>query len=157
VLFGKESILINNIAWLLRRSPIFGIAGDGRYRIQPVHVGDLAALAVDLAHRDEDIVLDAVGPETYTFEELVRLIRLHVGSRSRILHLPPAFMLAVGCLLGPIVGDVVITREEIRGLMAGLLVSNKAATCQTLFSEWLREDARELGRRYISELRRHYR
>ena len=36
VLFGKEDILINNIAWLLRRLPVFGLPGDGSYKLSPV-------------------------------------------------------------------------------------------------------------------------
>ena len=47
VLFGTEDILINNIAWALRTLPVFGIYGDGRYRLQPIYVDDLAAAAVD--------------------------------------------------------------------------------------------------------------
>jgi len=157
LLFGKESILINNIAWMLRRFPFFAVFGDGRYRLQPVHAGDLAALAIEVAERSENIVLDAVGPEIYTFEELVRFTGRCMGSRARIIHLPPGVALAFGKALGLLVGDVVITRDEIQGLMANLLVSEKTPTCPTRFSEWLKENAGELGVHYLSELQRHYR
>ena len=43
VLFGGQDILINNIAWMLRRLPVLGVFGDGRYRLQPIYVDDLAA------------------------------------------------------------------------------------------------------------------
>ena len=157
VLFGGEDILINNIAWLLRQLPVFGVFGKGDYRIQPVHVEDVAALAVAMADRSEDIVEDAVGPETYTFNELVMLIRREIGSGARIIHVPPALALAAGAVLGRVVRDVVITRDEIGGLMANLLVSDKPPTCPTRFSEWLRDQADQLGARYRSELQRHYR
>ena len=49
VLFGKEDILINNIAWMLRRFPVFGVFGRGDYRMQPIYVDDLAQLAVENA------------------------------------------------------------------------------------------------------------
>ena len=156
VLFGKEDILINNIAWLLRRLPIFGIFGSGQYRIQPVYVADLAALAVELAGKTENMVLDAVGPETYTFENMVQLIRSHVGSQARLIHVPPALALAAGRLIGWLLHDEVITRDEISGLMADLLISDKPPSCPTQFSRWLAEHAAELGTHYASELRRHY-
>src|SRR2546421_477270 len=87
-------VLINNIAWLLRRLPVFGIAGSGDYRIRPVHVDDVAAIAVAAGHREDDVVLDAVGPETYKFEELVRLIANTVGRRPVIVHVAPWVALA---------------------------------------------------------------
>ena len=157
VLFGGEDILINNIAWLLRRLRAFGVFGAGDYPVQPVYVEDLAALAVKMAERTESLVLDAVGPEIYTFDELVRLIREHVGSRSRIIHMPPWLALAAGRALGWLVRDVIITCDEISGLMAGLLRSNQAPTCPTRFSAWLRDHAGEIGNHYRSELSRHYR
>jgi len=156
VLFGKEDILINNIAWLLRRLPVFGVFGTGDYCLQPVYVGDLAALAVELAERTDRVVMEAVGPETYTFLELVQLIRRQVGSRSRLVHVPPRVAWATGRLLGWLLRDAVITHDEIAGLMANLLVSTGPPTCPTRFSEWLARHASRLGVRYASELKRHY-
>src|SRR5690606_6013469 len=69
VLFGKEDILINNIAWLLRRFPLFGLPGDGAYRLSPVYVDDLAELAVEAVYKNENYIWDAVGPDEFTFKE----------------------------------------------------------------------------------------
>jgi uncharacterized protein YbjT (DUF2867 family) len=157
VLFGVEDILINNIAWLLRHLPCFGVFGRGDYRVQPVHVGDVARLMVDLAETTGDTVVDAVGPETYAFADLVGLIAAAVGSRARLIPVPPWVALAAGRLLGLAVRDVVITRAEIAGLMAELLVSSAPPTCATPFSDWVRGHADLLGRRYASELGRHFR
>ena len=154
VLFGKEDILINNIAWLLRRFPLFGVFGPGSYGIQPVHVDDAASLAVDLAGCGQNVIVDAVGPEIFTFEELARLIRRMVGSSSRIIHISPSLALMAGRLLGMLVKDVIITRDEIGGLMAGLLVSGRPPTCPTLLSDWLKDNAASLGMRYASEISR---
>jgi uncharacterized protein YbjT (DUF2867 family) len=157
VLFGSESILINNIAWMLRRLPVFGVFGAGDYGIQPVYVGDLAAMAVAVGGREENVVLDAVGPESYSFEELVRLIRDRIGSRSRIIHVSPRMALFSAAVIGRLVGDVVLTRDEIEQLAANVLVSHHPPACPTRFSEWLEEHAEEVGRSYQSEVGRHFR
>jgi uncharacterized protein YbjT (DUF2867 family) len=157
VVFGAEDILINNIAWLLRKSPVFVIPGRGDYRLQPVFVEDLARLAVDAGRRSDNVALDAVGPETFTFDELVRLIAKAIGNRARIIHAPPSLSLLIARLLGPLVGDVLLTRDELAGLMTNLLVSHAPPTCPTPFSAWLSAHAAELGRTYASELARHYR
>lgn len=157
VVFGPEGILLNNIAWLLRRFPVFGVAGAGDYRLQPVFVEDLAALAARAGEQAESVELDAVGPEVYTYEELVRLIAGAVGVRARIVHLPPLMVLWLSRVLGWLVDDVLLTEDELKGLMADLLVSAGPATANTRLSDWLRAHADELGRRYFSELARHYR
>jgi len=157
VIFGPEDILINNIAWLLRRFPLFAIPGAGDYRLQPVFVEDVAEIAVDAAHRQENVIIDAVGPEIYTFEELVRLIAARVSSRARIVHLRRGLALFLSRLVGYMVGDVVLTRDEVAGLMANLLVSQGPPTGRTRLSDWLSQHADRLGREYASELARHYR
>jgi uncharacterized protein YbjT (DUF2867 family) len=136
VIFGPEEILLNNIAWMLRRIPLFVIPGDGAYRVQPVFVEDLAKLAIDAAHRTDNLAIDAVGPETFTFSEIVTLIAREVGSHVPIIHLPPAIALACARIVGHAMGDVTLTRDEVRGLMANLLVSSAPPTAPTRFSEW---------------------
>ena len=156
VLFGKEDILINNIAWLLRRFPLFPVFGSGEYRVQPSYVGDVAELAVELARTRDNIVCDAVGPETFSYRGLVRLIRDRVHSRAKIVHVGPTTGHVLGKVLNLMARDVVITREEIGGLMADLLYSFGPPRCATSFSRWSEENAGSLGVRYASELKRHY-
>jgi uncharacterized protein YbjT (DUF2867 family) len=156
-MFGHEDILFNNIAWLLRKLPAFTIFGDGRYRIQPVAVDDVAALAADAAMKTADLILDAVGPETYTYNDLAALIRRHVKSRARVVHVPPALGLLGAGAIGRAVGDVVVTYDEVHGLMDGLLVSDQPPTCPTRFSDYVAQHAGEIGRTYESEVKRHYR
>ncbi|HJW84546.1 MAG TPA: NAD(P)H-binding protein [Anaerolineae bacterium] len=157
VIFGDEDILINNIAWLLRRFPVFGVPGAGDYTIQPIFVEDMADLAVSLGARRDDVIVDAVGPEVYTFDTLVRLIARAVGSRARIVHVPPGLGLFLAQVIGRLLGDVTLTREELDGLMASLLVSSGPPTGRTLLSEWLAQHAETVGVRYASEVQRHYR
>ena len=157
VLFGGGDVLINNIAWLARRLPVFAVAGTGEYHVRPVAVDDVARLAVDAGCREDDIVIDAVGPDTYTFEELVRVVAMAIGRRVRIVHVPPGFVVGLAKGLGLVVRDVMLTRDELRGLMAELVATDGPATGTTRLSEWLQEHAAEVGRVYASELARHYR
>ena len=157
VIFGTEGILINNIAWLLRRFPIFAIFGAGDYRIQPIFVEDVAQIAVNAGHENGNTVMDAAGPEIYTFDELVRLIAGKIHSRAKIVHVRPGLALFFARLIGYAVRDVVITKDEIGGLMSNLLVSEGLPTGQTHLSEWLDQNADSVGANYASELERHYR
>ena len=157
VIFGDEDILINNIAWLLRRFPVFGVPGAGDYKIQPIFVEDMADLAVSLGSRRDNVIVDAVGPEVYAFDTLVQLIAHTVHSRARIVHVPPGLALFLAQVIGRLVGDVTLTREELDGLMASLLVSGGSPTGRTLLSEWLAQHAGTVGARYASEVQRHYR
>ena len=154
VLFGEEDILVNNIAWALRRLPVFGVFGDGSYRLQPIHVDDLAKLAVEYGADRQNRVIDAVGPETFTYRELVRTIGELIGKRRPIVSVPPTFGYMAGWFLGKLVGDVMITREEVRGLMAGLLCTDSAPAGDTRLTEWTKQHADTLGTRYASELAR---
>lgn len=157
VIFGVEDVLINNIAWLLRRFPIFAVPGSGDYRLQPVYVGDVAEIAVGAAQQDENMIIDAVGPEIYTFDELVRLIAEKVHSRAKIIHLRPGLALFLSRLVSYMVNDLLITQDEVRGLMASLLVSKSPPTGQMRLSDWLEQNADSIGVKYACELERHYR
>ncbi len=154
VLFGKEDILINNIAFVLRRLPIFGIFGDGSYRLQPIHVDDLARLAVEQGQSEENVIIDAIGPETFTYRGLVEQIGEQIGKQRPIVRVPIWLGLAVARVIGKMVGDVIVTKPEIDGLMAGLLHTDSPPTGTTRLTDWAQEHADDLGRRYASELGR---
>ena len=154
VLFGKEDILVNNIAWMLRRFPVFGVFGRGDYRLQPIHVDDLAKLAVEMGKSRDDRVIDAVGPETSTYRELVERIGRIIGKERRVVSIPPAIGYLASKLVGKLVGDVIVTRDEIRGLMAGLLYVESPPAGDTKLTDWAAENADSLGFRYASELAR---
>jgi NADH dehydrogenase len=154
VIFGKEEILFNNIAWMLRRSPVFSVFGDGSYRIQPVYVDDLAALAVEYGGKDGNFVINAVGPETFTYRELVETIAAAIGKRRLVIPIPPYLGYLAGLCFGKLMNDVVITLPEIKGLMSGLLCVDTPPTAATRFSEWAKEHGETLGRKYTSEMAR---
>ncbi|MBU4272345.1 MAG: NAD(P)H-binding protein [Planctomycetes bacterium] len=154
VLFGKEDILVNNIAWTLRRLPLFGVFGDGEYRIQPIYVDDLASLAVERAARAENEIIDAIGPETFTFRKLVETIGAIIGRRRPIISVSPTVGYCFAWFLGKLMGDIFLTREEIAGLMRGLLCTQSEPAGRTKLTDWCKEHADTLGRKYSSELAR---
>lgn len=156
VIFGLEDILINNIAWFVRHFPVFAIPGDGRYRIRPIFVEDMARLIVDAVEGEGNSVRDAVGPETYTFGELVRLIAKELGRRTRVIHVPMPIAYLATRVAGWLVGDVVLTWEEYKGLMAGLLAPEAPSSGETSLSRWLATNRDLVGKRYASEVARHY-
>jgi uncharacterized protein YbjT (DUF2867 family) len=153
---GPHEILANNIAWILRHIPLFAVAGDGSYPVQPVHVDDLADICLNAADATDDVILDAAGPETLTFIELVRAVRHATGSHSPVLHVPAPVISTAARLLGLILGDVLLTPQEIRGLTSGLLVSHCPPLGRIAFTDWLQDNRQSLGRSYANELRRHF-
>ncbi len=154
VLFGGEEVLLNNIAWALRRFPIFMVFGSGRYRLRPIHVDDLAKLAVEQGAERRDVTVDAVGPESFAFRDLVQEVGMAIGRRRPVLPAPAPVAYAVGWAMGKAMGDVMITWDEVKGLMAGLLWTPSSPAGTTKLSEWARAHADELGVRYASELAR---
>jgi uncharacterized protein YbjT (DUF2867 family) len=156
LVFGEGDILINNIAWLLRRFPIFGIPGSGAYRVRPVSVEDLARLCLETAAMDDNVVIDAVGPEVFTFIEMVRQIRNAVGSRAWLVRMPLGLIRPFVGLLGRAVHDVVLTPEEFTGLADEMITTDGPTTGTIPFSAWVREHSARLGVKYASELDRHF-
>jgi NADH dehydrogenase len=154
VLFGKEDVLVNNIAWSLRHLPVFGVFGAGDYKMQPIYVDDLAAAAVAHAFSQENEVIEAIGPETFTYRGLAETVRRVLGLRRLIVSVPPALGYLTCRLLGILLRDVVITREEMRGLMEGRLCVDAPPLGTTRLTDWMQAHRDTLGRRYTSEMAR---
>ena len=159
IIFGREDILLNNIAWALRRFPVHPIPGRGDYPVQPIYVEDLAGLAVEAGAGGEDVEIDAVGPDVMSYVELLGLMARKLGSSAKLVRVPSWLALALARIAGQVVGDVVLTREEVDGLTAGLLVSKSGAPPMgtTRLTDWLEDNADGLGVQYANELVRHYR
>jgi uncharacterized protein YbjT (DUF2867 family) len=157
VVFGRGDVLINNIAWLLRRIPLFVIAGSGDYRVRPVHVDDVARICIEVGHSLENLTVDAVGPEIMSFKEMVRHIREAVRSRSLFVHAPRWTPLLIARSLGLALRDELMTAGELTGLMEELVVTDGPATGTISFRNWVSENRETLGRSYVSELKRNYR
>ena len=157
LLFGEDDVLVNNIAWLLRHLPLFGIPGDGRYRLQPMHVRDHAALLVHSGLESSDQIVDSAGPDIFTFAELVHLLRHAMGLHTLVLNMPPALAMVGATVAGRLSRDMLLTRDELDDLMRDILISQEPPRGRTRLVDWLRTNADTLGRVYASEIERHYR
>jgi uncharacterized protein YbjT (DUF2867 family) len=153
---GRQEILVNNIAWSLRRFPVFPMPRGGRYRVRPVSVQDVARIAADAGAAGGDETIDAVGDEVLTYRELVALVREAVGARSRLVTLPAAAILPACRAIGWTLGDRFLTAEELGALCDELLTTAGPATGSDRFSEGVGPQGAWLGRGYAHELRRNW-
>lgn len=154
VIFGTEDILVNNIAWMLRRLPVFGVFSDGKYRLQPIFVEDMADLAIQEGKTRENRIVDATGPETFTYADLARTIGTIIGKRRKIISVPDWLGYFVASIVGKIKGDITLTREEIKGLKSDLLATSSPPAGKTKLTEWVKANKDTLGVHYANEIAR---
>lgn len=150
LVFGSDDLLINNLAWVLRRSPIFAVFGDGDYRVQPVYVGDVADIAVAEGGGTDDHTLDVAGPVIHTFEAFIRLLVEALDVRCFLVHSPPRLAHVGVRALELLLRDVILTWDETRGLMDELLKTDTRPRGTTQFGDWLADNADQLGTEYTS-------
>lgn len=154
-IFGRKDVFFNNLAWFLRRFPVFVVHGTGEYRVQPVFVGDVAAIAVEYGARTDSVTVDVAGPDVYRFDALLREFADALGVRCKLIRVPsPLAHLAVKAL-ELVLRDVLMTWEEAQGLMDELLVTETPPRGETAFGRWAAANAEELGRSYTSFRDRH--
>ena len=79
---GEQEILANNIAWILRHMPVFALPGTAATPSSQSTSTTSRGSACDVALADGDVIVDAAGPETISFAELVQAIRRATGSRA---------------------------------------------------------------------------
>jgi len=157
ILFGGTGVLLNNIAWLLRHMPVFAIGGRGDYRIRPIHVDDLARLCLDLGARSDTVTVDAVGPESIAFRDLVAAIKKATGSRAVLVPVPGVLIPPMAAGLGLLLHDTLLNADEYRSMAAGMADSDAPATGSVVLTEWIATHGADLGRRYSNEMDLHYR
>lgn len=157
ILFGGDGVLINNIAWLLRHVPVVALGGGGGYRIRGIHIDDLARLLANLGPGSENSTVDAVGPESLSFRDLISCIRKAVGSRSLVVPVPGFAFPVLTSVVGVLLRDRLLTRDEYWAMANGLADSDAPSTGDISVTKWVADNADTLGRTYAHEIRRHFR
>lgn len=156
IIYADEEVLINNITWLLRHFPVFPIPGDGEYRMQPIYVEDLAGLVLHGAEGKANEILDAAGPEFYSFNELLKLLKKVSGSKSLLVHMPVPIALVLAKLVSLVLGDIMLTKDELTAFMEERIMTGLPALGKSRFSEWAQAHKETLGKHYVNELKRHH-
>jgi uncharacterized protein YbjT (DUF2867 family) len=90
VMFGPDDSFITMIAKLLRVLPIYPMFGQGKTRLQPVHVEDVAAAIARIISLGDPLGgnYELAGPEVYSYADLVELIARHVERRPMLVAVP---------------------------------------------------------------------
>lgn len=165
-IFGEspsESILMNNAAWVLRRTPLFLLAGTGEERFQPIHVHDMAELMHTLgqsASTGEE--RDACGPDAPTARELFTAIARATGSWARVAApgLPARVVTMLTKPLDLMTGDILLDADDLNLMGSGLTRADDPADPaigrRRSLLAWLEQVGPQLGREYISSMQRYY-
>ncbi len=154
VIFGQEDILVNNIAWMIRHLPIVGVFSGKPFHIQPIFVDDMAKLAAEQSENPNNNILDAVGPETFEYRQLIETIASLIHKKVIIMPVPKWFGYIFTSILGLFLNDTILTWEEILGLTDDLLCSKQPPTGKTKLTDWIKEHKDTLGKKYANEIQR---
>lgn len=84
LIYGPQDQFINVLAELVRKLPVVPVLGDGKYRLQPVSVRDVARGFVTALNCPESIgqTYHCGGPQAYSYNELLDLIGRALGRKS---------------------------------------------------------------------------
>ena len=145
LVFGRGEVLLNNVAWLLRHLHVFVLPGRG-CRTQPIAAEDVAALCVEAAAGDENLTFDSAGPEVFTFEEIVHLVRASVGARAGVVQGGSWSVRALASALGAAAGQTLLSAEELAALGDDLLTSSEPPRGTRRLGDWLAANGAGLGK-----------
>lgn len=154
VLFGHEDILFNNITWVIRNFHLFPSFSAKECKIQPIFVDDLATLITESAQKNEDMLIDACGPETFHYKDLAKTIRKILNVKCLIFSVPKSWIYYSGKIISMFTGDQILTRDEMNALCEGLMYSRNPPLAPTRFTEWLKENKKTFGKHYANETKR---
>jgi NADH dehydrogenase len=153
---SSNDVLTNNIAWFVRRFPVFPMPQGGAYRLRPVTLEDTGRLICQVAQETDNCVVDAAGPDVVTFREYVEHLAHAVGVRRWMPSVPNWLSLAAIRMVEPFLRDTVLTREELLGLQQELLMSESPIPGAQSVVSWLDEHGGQFGASYINDMHRHF-
>jgi uncharacterized protein YbjT (DUF2867 family) len=114
VMFAPDDAFLTTILGLLRTLPAYPLFGDGRTRLQPVHVEDVAAAIAQVLRQTQrpSPIYELAGPRVYSYEELLRTMARAAGLRPVLVRIPFAFWNAAASLAG-ILPHPPLTRNQV--------------------------------------------
>jgi uncharacterized protein YbjT (DUF2867 family) len=156
LVFGKEDVLLHNIAWLLRYFPFFVFPSPSTCFIQPIFAEEVGCFAVESIHSYPNQTMDLAGPEVVSMKEMVQKIGRATGYTRPIYSTSLGITMAAVRILNTILHDRIITEEEILGLQNNLLVSSQPPLGKISFSDWLVQEGSSLCSHYINDYKRFF-
>jgi NADH dehydrogenase len=102
LIFGPGDAFVNMLADMMRKLPVLPVIGDGKYRMSPVAVEDVAASFVKALTLPDMVgkTFHCCGPQSYTYDEVLDLIGAALGKQHvPKLHHPVFLMKPVVALL----------------------------------------------------------
>ena len=153
---GQADVLTNNIAWLLRRFPIFLIPGNTSHRLQPILLDDAAHIIADAVEYQGNQEVDAAGPDIMSFAEYVELVANGCNLKRPMIRVPEGLSLGFLQAIQPLLQDIILTREELLGLKQELLISHKPPLGKDSVAKWLQVHGDKLGHQYTNDIYRHF-
>ena len=108
-----------HLGWLarfMRKTPVFPVPGDGRYRRQPLYAGDFAAIVAACLDRRIAGAFNISGLETIDYIDLVRALREATGAKARIVRIPYGLFKALLAAYARIDRDPPFTTSQLAAL-----------------------------------------
>lgn len=98
VVFGPGDVMFTRMAKIAAQAPVVPVVGDGRAKVQPVFVGDVAEAALVALERPETArsVFELGGPTIYTYREIAELTLREIARRKPIVGVPAGLMKIAG-------------------------------------------------------------
>jgi uncharacterized protein YbjT (DUF2867 family) len=114
VMFAPDDAFLTTILGMLRTLPVYPLFGDGRTRLQPVHVDDVAAAIAQVLRQAQRPypIYELAGPRVYSYGELLRTIARAAGLRPLLVRIPFAFWEA-GAGLAEMLPRPPLTRNQV--------------------------------------------
>ncbi|EKM84143.1 hypothetical protein AGABI1DRAFT_117579 [Agaricus bisporus var. burnettii JB137-S8] len=133
LVFGPEDDFFNRFAKLARFLPFLPVYDGGTSRFQPVYVGDLARAVEIISRLDATIekqvsgkVIEAGGPDIFTFKQLMELVLDYSHRRRPIISFPFAFGYMQGAILEKLpVNLFTVTRAQVEQLRKDNIVTEE--------------------------------
>jgi uncharacterized protein YbjT (DUF2867 family) len=157
LIVGPKDVLTNNMAWFLRRVLVFAVPSGSGYRIQPILLPDVGRIIADAVEGTTSVDVEAAGREVVAFREYLRRLTRNMGLHRLFVSLPPPAIVAAMGPIGRMLGDTVLTPEEMRGLQQDRLVSRGTPLGTTSVFDWLASNASRFGHTYMNDTRRRFR